>query len=601
MKNKLIISIILFAFINLFNHSFASQLTANNSNINKTFYSMNKLQWYKDLYNDKYKANKLVKIAFFGEEIIFPNIKYNNMINYYDPYLNKNFKPKEKEYITDSTKSAGIIYDLNSISEDSTKAKYQFNSVNIYKKGKTLTSEIFIKSLNWAKKNKINIILIENSLILSYIDDKNKSICNNIKKLSENNIAIVTLAGSELENTETVFKIEDCQKTIKISPLTNKFTNLPGFYYSDNADFALPSEDFIVYKPYNDIIAHKTESNPIFASALFTYILSDILSSGLSLDKSLNIIKENLYQPDKNNNIFGYGIIDFNNIVKNNMIVNNSPVISSFVSDGISSFTVNWNSPLYKSIDHYYVTIYKFNKNKVITLSTHKVDDKNAVRLKIDHKLNHDNFITLTAVINNIKYESLPTNDYIVEDYKQQPDPFAQITEIDASWVQEGILVNIKTNIKSNDIYVNILLIDGWTQQVLFQVETYKLDDFIIRVDQNSDKRSNPHFVLASLNNKNISIPLYPEYTLSSRILKAGNDKFAVSGSTEFACVHMDTKRGCVGSKVNIIDQNGNIIASTKVLLDNTFNVIIDKKNETLIIFATIEGTNLVSPKLTIY
>lgn len=573
MKNK-VLFIIFIIFFSKLGSSFAH---GNNLEISIADY-----QWYNSLYNNNLPTKNSVKIAIFGEEILLPNNMRSDLITY-DPYLKKNVSPKEDIYTTDSTKILSIINNLNSTKDK--KAKFSYLNVKIYKKSNILTEKILLESLDHAVDNKVNIIFLENSLPLQFIDSNN-TLCKKVKALVNKNIAIITLAGNEFESSDENYFISKCKDLIKIAPLDNKLSLYANYVYSDDADYALPSEDFIVNKGYQDSVSYKVESNYQFAPALFTYILASEFARNYSIKNAIKNIDKITYLPYDNVN-YGKGVISTNK----NQVINKYPVIDNVVSDDQSSFVVTWKPPLVNGIKYYKINVYNIKNNKL--LSSKNIFDNTAVRYKFEYKLNKDNYITLSAFINNKLYTSMPFNDYKVEKYKQLPDPYIEIKSATAEWVEAGIRLSIITNNEDPKTYINIALLDGWTQQVLYQDQSYKYNEYLIRVNPDDNKRFEPHIILLSLNNSFTRVALNPQYTLNMKFITAGKDKIALVGSTEFSCLYHLDKSGCKGAKINIInEETGEIVSSTKVLPDLTYNIVLPDLTQKIELFAIIEGTS---------
>lgn len=571
MKNKTIIIFILILFSKL--------LTSNALGYNLKSNIANH-QWYSSMYKNKIPTKNKIKIAILGEEINMPKNMIGN-IQTYDPYLKKIISPKEDVFTTDTTKILSIINNLNT--NVSIKAELSYLNIKIYDKNKYLTEKILNDSINYASNNSVNIIFLENSFSLQMIDSNN-TLCKKVTALKNRNIAIVTLAGDQFEEDNKNFFINKCKDIIKIAPLDNKLSLHTNYSYLDNIDYALPSDDFVVYKGYIDSIIYKVESNYQFAPAFFTYILASELARDYNLNKAIKNINKITFLPE-NNAFYGRGVISTNK----NFIVNKNPVIDNVISDNESSFVITWKPPLVSGIKYYQIDVYN-TKNKNI-VSTQKILDNSAVRYKFDYKLTKDHYITLSTYIDNKLHTSLPYNDYKIEKYKQMPDPLIEIKTATAEWSDDGIKLSIKTNREDPKTYINIALLDGWTQQLVFQDQSYEYKDYLIRVNPNDDKRFQPHIVLLSLNNNITRIPLYPQYTLNLKFINAGKDKTALVGSTEFSCLYHDDKVGCKGAKVNIINKDtGEIFASTKVLPDLTFSILISELDQKVELFATLEG-----------
>jgi hypothetical protein len=594
----LTLQIILFS--QIVNVSSAADNAYNYKVINeKLNYNSTDFQWYKNFYKEINSNEKSpirdVKIALFGEEIAPIEEIVQNYQEVYDPFTKKIQKNSLAFYDTNiTTKFAGIITDnfthkLTANRENS----LSLFSVPIYKKDNKLTSSVIINGLNWALTKKINIIYIENSLMISQINEPNTEICKKISTLRENNIFTVTLSGNQYPDIPAILEIEKCSDIITISPLDKKFELYPGFTNTVNPSFSLPAVDFPVYTNFGSVVSHGIFSDPQFAAALFIYILTDKLSNNfINPGIILNNLAANAYDLPKSisykdNFLYTKDNFDFNSI--NNEILY-MPKINSIVSDGKSSFYITWESNSLFALDKFIIDIYALNDNSVDLIKTLNIDN-NEVRALVDFPLSNKNFVVLRAKRYDNSYSSLPNANYTIESYEQKNNPYGEIVELKAKWSENGVIINVILNEIGKGSNVNIAILDGWTNQPLKVDSILDEKDYLWRVPQSDLIRENPHYILAILNNKTFSIPLYPEFPLTAKVLSAGKKNIAVTGETTFACNSLPVKVGCSGSTIQIFDKKTNkVLAEAKVNKDLTFTSTFSYNKKTVSIYVAIKG-----------
>lgn len=569
-----------------------------NSIDDKLLYKSSEFQWYKKLYTElgdsENKSSKDVKIALFGEELDLIEERQSYYKDIYDPYTSKYRKPAPSYFDSNSlTKFSGILIDsyLNSRNIID-KNSLSYYSVPIYKKDNILTTSVILKALNWAQSSKIDIIYLQNSLLISQINESNQAICDKITTLRKNNIFTITLSGNQYPEIPVILEIEKCKDIITISPLDKKFDIYPGFTNKINPSFSLPAVDFPVYNNKGSIIPHEISSDPEYAAALFTAILTKRISNGDMVENIITRLNDSTLDLPKTtafDDKFLYTNInlDLDNLSNEILYI---PKINSIVSDGQSSFYLTWESNNLFPIEKFLLEIYLVDGNEVSLTKSINID-KNEVRAKVGYLLSDKNFLILTAIRNEFTYRSLPNASYLIEKYSQKNNPFAEILELKANWGANGVIINIVLNEIGIGSKVDLAILDGWTNQPLLLDSTTKVKDYLWKVSENNILREDPHYILAVLNNKTISIPLYPEFPITAKALSVGKRFVAVTGETSFTCNSLPEKVGCAGSTILVIDGKTNkVLSEAKIDKDLTFSSTFKYTKKTINIFVVIKG-----------
>ena len=260
------------------------------------------------------------------------------------------------------------------------------------------------------------------------------------------------------------------------------------------------------------------------------------------------------------------------------------------VSDDLSSYYLTWESNNLFPLDKFILEIYSLEGNEVKLVKTINID-KNEVRAKVDLVLSDKNFVVLTGIRDEVSYSSLPKASFLSEKYSQKNNPFAEILELKAKWGKNGVIINIVLNDIGLGSKVDIAILDGWSNQPLLLESTTKVKDYLWSVSQNNVLRENPHYILAIVNNKTISTPLYPEYAITAKVLSVGKKNVAVTGETSFACNSLPEKVGCAGSTILVIDAKTNkVLSEAKVDKDLTFSSTFNYSKKSINIFVSIKG-----------
>ena len=568
------------------------------SSADKILYNPSEFQWYKKFYTElneiENSGSKDVKVAIFGDEIALLDQTQPFYKNIYDPYTSKYQKPALSFFNNNAmTKLSGILIDnyLNQ-KKPTDKNLLSFHSVPIYKEGNKLTSSVIHNALNWAGSNKIDIIYIQNSLLISQINESNVAVCEKITALRKNNIYTITLSGNEYTEIPGILEIEKCKDIITISPLDKKFDRYPGFTNTVNPSFSLPSVDFPVYDNKGTIVAHELSSDPEFAGALFTSILSKRIANSMSGEDIITTLKGKTLDLPKTKEYDDKFLYTNNNSGIDNLSneIIYIPKINSMVSDDLSSFYLTWESNNLFPLDKFILEIYSLEGNEVKLVKTINID-KNEVRAKVDLVLSDKNFVVLTGIRDEVSYSSLPKASFLSEKYSQKNNPFAEILELKAKWGKNGVVINIVLNDIGLGSKVDIAILDGWSNQPLLLESTTKVKDYLWSVSQNNVLRENPHYILAIVNNKTISTPLYPEYAITAKVLSVGKKNVAVTGETSFACNSLPEKVGCAGSTILVIDAKTNkVLSEAKVDKDLTFSSTFNYSKKSINIFVSIKG-----------
>jgi hypothetical protein len=568
------------------------------SSDDKLLYNPSEFQWYNKFYaelNESEKSDsKDVNIAIFGDEIALLEQTQPYFKDIYDPYTSKYQKPALSFFNNNvMTKFSGILIDnyLNQ-KKPTDKNLFSFYSVPIYKNDSKLTTSVILNALNWAASSKIDIIYIQNSLLISQINESNVAVCDKISALRKNNIFTITLSGNEYTEIPAILEIEKCKDIITISPLDKKFDRYTGFTNTINPSFSLPAADFPVYDNQGTIVAHEISSDPEFAAALFTYILSKRIAKNITGEDIITTLKGSTVDLPKTKEYDDNFLYTNTNLAINNLSneIIYIPKINSMVSDDQSSFYLTWESNNLFPVDKFILEIYSLEGTQANLVKTINID-KNEVRAKVDYLLSSKNFVILTAIRNEVSYSSLPKASFLSEKYSQKNNPFAEILELKAKWGKNGVVINIVLNEIGIDSKVDIAILDGWSNEPLLLDSTTKVKDYLWSVSQNSALRENPHYILAILNNKTISIPLYPEFSITAKVLSVGKKNIAVTGETSFACNSLPEKVGCAGSTILVIDAKTNkVLSETKVDKDLTFSSTFAYSKKTINIYVAIKG-----------
>jgi hypothetical protein len=573
-------------------------LSTYKSSDSKLLYNPSEFQWYNKFYaelNESEKSDsKDVNIAIFGDEIALLEQTQPYFKDIYDPYTSKYQKPALSFFNNNvMTKFSGILIDnyLNQ-KKPTDKNIFSFYSVPIYKNDSKLTTSVILNALNWAASSKIDIIYIQNSLLISQINESNVAVCDKISALRKNNIFTITLSGNEYTEIPAILEIEKCKDIITISPLDKKFDRYTGFTNTINPSFSLPAVDFPVYDNQGTIVAHEISSDPEFAAALFTYILSIRIAKNITGEDIITTLKGSTVDLPKTKEYDDNFLYTNTNLAIDNLSneIIYIPKINSMVSDDQSSFYLTWESNNLFPVDKFTVEIYSLEGTEANLVKTINID-KNEVRAKVDYLLSSKSFVILTAIRNEVSYSSLPKASFLSEKYSQKNNPFAEILELKAKWGKNGAVINIVLNEIGIDSKVDIAILDGWSNQPLLLESTTKVKDYLWSVSQNSALRENPHYILAILNNKTISIPLYPEFSITAKVLSVGKKNIAVTGETSFACNSLPEKVGCAGSTILVIDAKTNkVLSETKVDKDLTFSSTFTYSKKTINIYVAIKG-----------
>ena len=573
-------------------------LSTYKSSDDKLLYNPSEFQWYNKFYaelNESEKSDsKDVNIAIFGDEIAPLEQTQPYFKDIYDPYTSKYQKPALSFFNNNvMTKFSGILIDnyLNQ-KKPTDKNLFSFYSVPIYKNDSKLTTSVILNALNWAASSKIDIIYIQNSLLISQINESNVAVCDKISALRKHNIFTITLSGSEYTEIPAILEIEKCKDIITISPLDKKFDRYTGFTNTINPSFSLPAVDFPVYDNQGTIVAHEISSNPEFAAALFTYILSMRIAKNITGEDIITTLKGSTVDLPKTKEYDDNFLYTNTNLAKDNLSneIIYIPKINSMVSDDQSSFYLTWESNNLFPVDKFKLEIYSLDGKQANLVKTINIDKKE-VRAKVDYLLASKNFVILTAIRNEVSYSSLPKASFLSEKYSQKNNPFAEILELKAKWGKNGVVINIVLNEIGIDSKVDIAILDGWSNQPLLLDSTTKVKDYLWSVSQNNALRENPHYILAILNNKTISIPLYPEFSITAKVLSVGKKNIAVTGETSFACNSLPEKVGCAGSTILVIDAKTNkVLSETKVDKDLTFSSTFAYSKKTINIYVAIKG-----------
>jgi hypothetical protein len=573
-------------------------LSTYKSSDDKLLYNPSEFQWYNKFYSELNESEKSdskdVNIAILGDEIALLEQTQPYFEYIYDPYTSKYQKPALSFFNNNvMTKFSGILIDnyLNQ-KKPTDKNVFSFYSVPIYKNDSKLTTSVILNALNWAASSKIDIIYIQNSLLISQINESNVAVCDKISSLRKNNIFTITLSGNEYTEIPAILEIEKCKDIITISPLDKKFDRYTGFTNTINPSFSLPAVDFPVYDNQGTIVAHEISSDPEFAAALFTYILSIRIAKNITFEDIITTLKGSTVDLPKTKEYDDNFLYTNTNLAINNLSneIIYIPKINSMVSDDQSSFYLTWESNNLFPVDKFILEIYSLEGTQANLVKTINID-KNEVRAKIDYLLSSKNFVILTAIRNEVSYSSLPKASFLSEKYSQKNNPFAEILELKAKWGKNGVVINIVLNEIGIDSKVDIAILDGWSNEPLLLDSTTKVKDYLWSVSQNNVLRENPHYILAILNNKTISIPLYPEFSITAKVLSVGKKNIAVTGETSFACNSLPEKVGCAGSTILVIDAKTNkVLSETKVDKDLTFSSTFTYSKKTINIYVAIKG-----------
>ena len=493
--------------------------------------------------------------------------------------------------------------------------------------GEKITDETSIaKGIEWAVENGADVIVYADGVIASIVSGNEKETCAAITKAKAKGIPTIVPAGSDYDFLDPTYFAARCADAISFAPLSATLSEANGFKTIVTPTFSAPAVQIVSalstpsWLPYASV--DLADFAAIIGAGAFAALISDtgnVSDPILRLNAVISALTSTAVDLDApgNDARTGSGILDLaaasavlkgektEQVSKDELLqklINKIPpsIIKVTVDQG-TKIGINWLPAPGVEVDSYQLQVHRWKNGKWST-STYpaKADE---VRAVITSETDEFTYFTITTITkptkdsnNNpvkpsLSINSLPVDAYTVEPFEEPAPADAAVTSVSARWAERGIIINVTTNLAGKGATWYATVLDGWSMQPLFEKKVLKGDDVLVNIPSQSELRSNPLFIIATINGERIYTPLLPEYLIEAKILAAGKGHIGVTGSSFYGCTpEMKITSGCEGAKVRIVDKKTKkTIATTYVLSDLSFSVMITWKAKTADLYVIID------------
>lgn len=434
------------------------------------------------------------------------------------------------------------------------------------------------KGIDWAVANGVDVIAYVGGLTGAFIVEKESESCKAITRARDKGVLTITSSGSQYEaSLNSTFLLARCKDAIKVAPISQKLGEANGFRNTVPADLAAPAVSLITAKGREDWLEYNVVDDAELASAIVAGGSAWLISQGFKGDALAKRLLEGALDIGAKgfDPVFGAGVLNLTGSSVDASVVGRSsrPRILSISSDEGARSSVSWEPAVGFDVSKYFVVATRY-VNGVWQESKFEFPS-NQVRGVIDFEMGSDSYISVVAVNEATERASVPSNSYSFNPFEGSANPYAKVLEVKAKWDSRGIVVDVVVNKEGQGESWYVTLLDGWSLQPLLGRKVEKGNRFIIPYAKESPARSNPHYILATINGERISVGLPPEFLLTGSLLGGGKGVGAVVGESSFACNQsIGVVSGCEGAVVKVIDSKSKkVLGKGYVLSDLTFAV----------------------------
>jgi hypothetical protein len=438
------------------------------------------------------------------------------------------------------------------------------------------------EGIDWAVAQGADLVVFAGGLSGAFITSKESLSCKAVKRAREGGVLTLTSSGAQYESVlDSTFSLGRCEASIKVAPVSQLLSEANGFRNTVVADIAAPSVGLTVAKgPGADWLKYEVADDAEFANGIVAGALAYLISKGFQGEALVTEMKRRAIDIGAKgvDSVFGSGFIylgDNSSLLEleGNLKKSSAPRILSISFDENTKTSVSWVPAYGFDVESYEVIASSYIDNKWVK----RVFEfpKSSVRGVIDFAIDGDSYITVKAKNTFEQRESTPNNFFKYEAYEGASNPYAKVLEVKAKWVERGILVEVSVNKEGEKESWYITQLDGWTLQPLLSKKVSAGKSYLIPYGSSSEARSNPFYILATINGERVSVGLPPEYLLTGKLLGAGDGYAAVVGESSFACnATIGVLSGCEGALVSVVDSKSKkVLGKGYVLSDLSFAV----------------------------
>lgn len=476
------------------------------------------------------------------------------------------------------------------------------------------SDQIIANGVNWAVSKKVGVIYLNPGIAGTLIDKKANLSCLAIERAYKNGILTFIPSFVDLALNSSVFNLTDCKYAVVVAPIKENLGEIGGGSANSAPDFIAPGSNVLSTSSGNDWYSYRVAKGAFIApayaaSAAAILIESNIISNvskmgGARFSKALyerlkvGAVDIGLGGKDVN---YGYGLIDVQGSLKGKPRFDKKsflskiyrytiPEINQLETDNFSSgsVSVSWTPPLGVSVKKYRIEGFFIEDNgKKVTKSV--VVDGNEVRGILPISISAEGAVRVVAILDNgSERKSAYRNSVEYSPVIDYPPTDATVLSASVSWVEEGILVNVK--LLYPEYGWDLLVINADTGEIArkYKVPSGK-STFTILYDINHPARSWYLNIATGVGSNGIDNFLNPYYSLDAGVKSAGKEYAGVWGNAFSNC-----KIGalsCVGEVVAIKKTGSNeVLAEAVIREDLSFSAVFPWKDEEISIY--LESTN---------
>jgi hypothetical protein len=444
------------------------------------------------------------------------------------------------------------------------------------------------KGIDWAVANGADLVYFHGDLAASLYNDRENLTCRAIADARRAGVLTFVAAGNDYDSAgiSPKFFAARCSGAVAVAPLSASLSEANGFRNVVTPAFSAPAVRILSAKVEDDWLPYVVNDQAEWAPAIAAAATAVLLGTGLDAESALRKLTESATDlgvagPDAQT---GSGLIDLSAALGTSaprdektaladVTAVSSPRIQTLTSDDAGSAGINWEPPAGVTVTSYRIDVFRWDGT--IWKRTSYDQPGGVVRAVVPVELNSSVYLSVTALTASGERVSAPQNSFTITPFENAPNPYAKITSVDARWSAAGISVTVTTNSDGSGAAWRVSVLDGWSREPLSQARVKEGTTHMFTFASESEMRTRPLFVTATINGELVYDALLPQYLIEATGFSAGKRHAAVVGRTDFACMDsINIKSGCEGAEVLVRDlRTKKVIARSWVMSDLSFTV----------------------------